>query len=62
MIKPNLSVGAIFEDGGLCYEVQSVLPNGNYISKKVEKPQNEVTETEQQEKPARKNARGRKKA
>lgn len=37
MVKPNLPVGAVFEDGGLYYEVQSVLPNGNYISKRIEK-------------------------
>ena len=39
MVKPNLPVGAVFEDGGLYFEVQSVLPEGNYISKRIEKPQ-----------------------
>ena len=33
MVKQNLPVGAVFEDGGLYFEVQSVLPDGNYISK-----------------------------
>ena len=37
MVKPNLHVGAVFEDGGLYFEVQSVLPDGNYISKRIEK-------------------------
>ena len=37
MVKPNLPVGAVFEDGGLYFEVQSVLPDGNYISKRIEK-------------------------
>lgn len=35
MIKPDMRVGDIFEDGGLHYQVQSVLPDGNYISKLV---------------------------
>ena len=39
MVKQNLPVGAVFEDGGLYFEVQSVLPDGNYISKRIEKPQ-----------------------
>ena len=34
-----MPVGAVFEDGGLYFEVQSVLPDGNYISKRIEKPQ-----------------------
>ena len=38
MVKQNLPVGAVFEDGGLYFEVQSVLPDGNYISKRIEKP------------------------
>ena len=38
MVKPNLPVGAVFEDGGLYFEVQSVLPDGNYISKRIETP------------------------
>lgn len=33
MITKGLKVGDIFEDGGLAYEVQSVLPSGDYISK-----------------------------
>lgn len=37
MVKQNLPVGAVFEDGGLYFEVQSVLPDGNYISKRIEK-------------------------
>lgn len=39
MVNKNLPVGAVFEDGGLYFEVQSVLPDGNYISKRIEKPQ-----------------------
>ena len=39
MVKQNLPVGAVFEDGGLYFEVQSVLSDGNYISKRIEKPQ-----------------------
>ena len=38
MIAKGLKVGDIFEDGGLAYEVRSVLPSGDYISKKIEKP------------------------
>lgn len=38
MIKSGLKVGERFEDGGLYYEVQSVLPNGQYISKRVDGP------------------------
>ena len=60
MVKPNLKIGATFEDGGLYYEVQSVLPDGNYISKRVEKPTETPKETPQEE-PARKSTRGRKK-
>ena len=41
MVKPNLPVGAVFEDGGLYFEVQSVLPNGSYISKRIDKHDNE---------------------
>nr|DAG28831.1 MAG TPA: hypothetical protein [Bacteriophage sp.] len=37
MVKPNLTVGSVFEDGGLYYEVQAVLPSGDYISKRIEK-------------------------
>ena len=39
MVNKNLPVGAVFEDGGLYFKVQSVLPDGNYISKRIEKPQ-----------------------
>ena len=39
MVNKNLPVGAVFEDGGLYFEVQSVLPDGNYISKRIKKPQ-----------------------
>lgn len=65
MVKPNLKVGAIFEDGGLYYKVQSVLPDGNYISKMTDKPVNETKTAEaavQQEAPVRKSTRGRKKS
>lgn len=37
MVKPNLTIGTVFEDGGLYYEVQAVLPSGDYISKRVDK-------------------------
>lgn len=37
MVKPNLTIGTVFEDGGLYYEVQDVLPSGDYISKRVDK-------------------------
>ena len=42
MVKPNFTIGTVFEDGGLYYEVQAVLPSGDYISKRVDK----VTELE----------------
>ena len=42
MIKPGLKIGDVFEDGGLYYEVQSVIRNG-YISKRVEKPEEKKT-------------------
>lgn len=38
MVKKGLKKGEVFEDGGLYYEVQSVLPNGHYISKRVDRP------------------------
>ena len=47
MVKQNLPVGAVFEDGGLYFEVQSVLPDGNYISKRIEKQDNEEVPEEQ---------------
>lgn len=63
MIEPNLAIGAIFEDGGLYYKVQSILPNGNYVSKRVDKPSTkEVVKGTEQSTSAGKNTRGRKKA
>ena len=44
MVKPNFTIGTVFEDGGLYYEVQAVLPSGDYISKRVDK----VPEPEQE--------------
>ena len=44
MVKQNLPVGAVFEDGGLYFEVQSVLPDGNYISKRIEKQETDNEE------------------
>ena len=46
MVKPNFTIGTVFEDGGLYYEVQTVLPSGDYISKRVDKvpePEKEIT-------------------
>lgn len=46
MVKPGLTIGTLFEDGGLHYEVQAVLPSGDYISKRVDKvpePEKEIT-------------------
>ena len=46
MVKPNFTIGTVFEDGGLYYEVQAVLPSGEYISKRVDKvpePEKEIT-------------------
>ena len=56
MVKQNLPVGAVFEDGGLYFEVQSVLPDGNYISKRIEKqePVNDEYTNEVSEKPEEK--------
>ena len=42
MIAKGLKKGEVFEDGGLYYEVQSVLPNGHYVSKRVDKPKEEL--------------------
>lgn len=45
MVKPNFTIGTVFEDGGLYYEVQAVLPSGDYISKRVDKvpePEKEI--------------------
>lgn len=38
MIRHGMKVGEVFEDGGLYYEVQSVLPNSGYISKMIDEP------------------------
>lgn len=38
MITPNMKAGDVFEDGGLHFEVQAVLPDGNYISRRIEEP------------------------
>lgn len=38
MVRRGLKKGDVFENGGLYYEVQSVLPNGDYISKRVTDP------------------------
>lgn len=46
MVEAGLKVGSVFEDGGLCYEVQAVLPNGNYISKRTEKKETVVKDEE----------------
>ena len=46
MVKPNFTIGTVFEDGGLYYEVQAVPPSGDYISKRVDKvpePEKEIT-------------------
>ena len=46
MVKPNFTIGTVFEDGGLYYEVQAVLPSGDDISKRVDKvpePEKEIT-------------------
>ena len=46
MVKPNFTIGTVIEDGGLYYEVQAVLPSGDYISKRVDKvlePEKEIT-------------------
>lgn len=46
MVKPNFTIGTVSEDGGLYYEVQAVLPSGDYISKRVDKvpePEKEIT-------------------
>ena len=42
MVNKGLKVGDVFKEGGLYYEVQSVLPNGNYISKRVNEPEESV--------------------
>ena len=42
MVAKGLTVGARFEDNGLCYEVQAVNSDGTYISKKVDKDVLEV--------------------
>lgn len=42
MIAKGLKKGEVFEDGGLYYEVQSVLPNGHYVSKRVDRPKEDT--------------------
>lgn len=44
MVRKGLAVGDVFEDGGQDYLVLSVLENGNYISKRVEKSVDVPTE------------------
>lgn len=54
MITKGLKVGETFEDGGLAYEVQSVLPSGDYISKLKgisEKKEIPIIEPTKEEKP-----------
>ena len=36
MIKPGMKKGEKFTDGGIGYLVESVLPDGNYISKRAD--------------------------
>lgn len=56
MISKGLKVGATFEDGGLTYEITKVLPNGDYESKRIEKPAESAgkksAKAEKTEKPA----------
>lgn len=47
MVQKGLKKGDVFEDGGLYYEVQSVLPNGHYISKRVDGPKDEPKPVEE---------------
>lgn len=51
MITKGLKKGEVFEDGGLYFEVQSVLPNGHYVSKRVDVPKEEAEETGGEESP-----------
>lgn len=36
MIKPGMKKGEKFTDGGIEYVIESVLPDGNYISKRAD--------------------------
>lgn len=47
MIVSNMKVGDVFEDGGLHFEVQAVLPDGNYISRRIETPVSEGIKPEE---------------
>lgn len=50
MVKKGLKAGETFVDGGLPYVVVKVLPNGNYISKRIEKiPEEKSVETAENE-------------
>ena len=35
MVSSGLKIGDTFTDGGFTYEIKAVLPDGNYISKRV---------------------------
>lgn len=43
-VVKGLSVGDIFEDGGLYYEVKAVHEDGSYYSEKTEKPEERPAE------------------
>ena len=43
-VARGLSVGDIFEDGGLYYEVKAVHEDGSYYSEKTEKPEERPAE------------------
>lgn len=52
MIKPGMKKGEKFTDGGIEYVVESVLPDGNYISKRADhvvEKQEEVPEEDEAE-------------
>lgn len=38
MIKPNMRIGEVFEDGGRRYEVTAVIDAHTYISRATDKP------------------------
>ena len=51
MIKPGMKKGEKFTDGGIEYVVESVLPDGNYISKRADhvvEKQEEVPEEDEE--------------
>ena len=51
MIKPGMKKGEKFTDGGIEYVVESVLPDGNYISKRADhvvEEQEEVPEEDEE--------------